>query len=111
MLPPLSQREATNGYGTGAADYRPPAGGPPPPGAAGDSYSSSYTSYYDRYYNKAGGAGAPPGTAPGRPGAQEPQSLMGGQFGGGGADSQYGRPPMPKKPDTQTALQTGPIFF
>lgn len=111
MLPPLSARETTNGYG---AEYRAgAAAGAPPPGAAGDSYSSSYTSYYDRFYNKAGGAAGalPAGTGAGRLGAQQqPTSLLGGQFGGN-MDNQYGRMPQQKKQDAQSLLQTGPIFF
>lgn len=112
LLPPPGAREAANGY---ASEYRAgAAASAPTPGAAGDSYSSSYTSYYDRFYNKQGTA-APPGTGagmaagPGRLGGQETPSLMGSQFGS--TDNQYGRPPMQKKPDTQSALQTGPIFF
>lgn len=109
MLPPPGSRETANGYG---ADYRAGAGGlgaggaagAPPPGAAGDSYSSSYSSYYDRFYNKAAGATVP--SSVGRPG--EPTSLLTGQFGSEGG---YGRGQPQKKPDTQTALQTGPIYF
>lgn len=108
LLPPQA-RETANGYGA----ERGAPGGAPPPGASGDSYSSSYTSYYDRFYNKPGGGSAPPAGGVGRPGPPggppgEPQSLLRGQFGGEAGGYGAGAP---KKPDTQSALQTGPIFF